>query len=376
MGLLDQIRNVLKAEEGYDYASVLPLARSPEGDLEMAVPGGVREGLLGLLDALTLPGDVYAGRKQATPEDAANFALGLLGTSSVVPKPTNSLGMFGGPRARTFNPENLRRAQTLESLGSSDRQIFDETGLTKGFDGMYRFEIDDSQARLAPRVPEDQIKNIKDALFRANEGPSVGDFLRHPELYKNYPSIAKVGLKIAPEGSSYAGAFLPGTKKTRPVMVIENPNIRGREDAMSNILHEGQHFLQGTEGFETGAAPELFAKYRPEIYGSVDLINQMIKQSIDDLQSGSISREQFDSVHQSLLGERDEFARFYDPVKSYRNVSGEVEGRNVENRMDFSPAERAYKLPQQTEDVARRDQILKKDFFGLLGVKNPHERVR
>jgi len=31
LGLLDQIRNVLKAEEGYDYASVLPLARSPEG---------------------------------------------------------------------------------------------------------------------------------------------------------------------------------------------------------------------------------------------------------------------------------------------------------------------------------------------------------
>lgn len=378
-GLLADVRNYLKGDEDYKYANILPLARSPEGALQFAMPGAVRQGLLEVVDSVTLPGDVYAGRRSATPEDAANFGLSLLGGSSVVPKPDNALSMFGGPRARTFNPKDLEKAQHLDRLRSfpqSPREIYDQTGLTKGVDGMFRFEIDDSQATLASRFPEDRIKNLNDALARANEGPSLGDILRHPLLYENYPALSKIGFKIAPEGSDYAGVALQGTRKTRPVVVAEDPRIRGRDETMRTILHEGQHLIQDIEGFETGANTSLFTKYRPEIIRNVDFINQMIKQHMDDFQSGMISREQFDSTYEKLLNERDKFARFYDPQQSYKNVGGEVESRNVENRMNFTPNQRAYTLPVKTEDVPRRDQILKKDFYGLLGIEDPFRRTR
>ncbi|MBQ1184639.1 MAG: hypothetical protein IIX55_02920, partial [Muribaculaceae bacterium] len=43
--------------------------------------------------------------------------------------------------------------------------------------------------------------------------------------------------------------------------------------------------------------------------------------------------------------------------EGYRRLAGEVEARNAEKRMDYTPEQRRGTLLRETEDVAREDQI-------------------
>ena len=45
------------------------------------------------------------------------------------------------------------------------------------------------------------------------------------------------------------------------------------------------------------------------------------------------------------------------PLSMYRSLSGEVESRNVQKRLNMTPEERRASLAAETEDVAREDQI-------------------
>jgi len=75
------LKDLLKQEPGYTYGDVLPVRRRTDGsgNPELAVPGLLSGAINSAADAFTLPGDVAAGRRVGTPEEAANLALNVVG---------------------------------------------------------------------------------------------------------------------------------------------------------------------------------------------------------------------------------------------------------------------------------------------------------
>lgn len=62
---------------------------------------------------------------------------------------------------------------------------------------------------------------------------------------------------------------------------------------------------------------------------------------------------------------------FSEPYDIYLALSGEVEARNVQTRMDMTAEERRRKSPQSTEDVSREHQIpVLPDNVGVWRVKS------
>lgn len=59
---------------------------------------------------------------------------------------------FGGRRARTADLAQLERAKLMAALGSGSAATHQKTGWSIGVDGQWRFEIDDSGARLLPAL--------------------------------------------------------------------------------------------------------------------------------------------------------------------------------------------------------------------------------
>ena len=57
--------------------------------------------------------------------------------------------------------------------------------------------------------------------------------------------------------------------------------------------------------------------------------------------------------------------KFKSSVQQYRSLSGEVEARNVQSRLNMTEEERRNSLASETEDVAREDQIFLNDALGM-----------
>lgn len=55
---------------------------------------------------------------------------------------------YAGERAKTANLQNLAEAKKMLDENVSAEEIFRETGWFKGADGLWRFEINDSEAEL------------------------------------------------------------------------------------------------------------------------------------------------------------------------------------------------------------------------------------
>jgi hypothetical protein len=105
------LSNLLGIERNPNALTLLPLAVDEAGDVSFAIPSMAYDAGDALLDAFTLPADVYAGRREPTVEDATNFSLSLLGSSFLAPAPKNALrsgaAYLGDPRL-IKNPRVVR----------------------------------------------------------------------------------------------------------------------------------------------------------------------------------------------------------------------------------------------------------------------------
>ena len=102
------------------------------------------------------------------------------------------LGMFAGVRAKTANKLALDLAKKMEADGASRDEIWKATGEqfgqpwmndTKG--GGWKFEIDDSASRIAPKaeVSFGQLENVGAYTPESR----LGDNIWHQGLYDGYP---------------------------------------------------------------------------------------------------------------------------------------------------------------------------------------------
>jgi hypothetical protein len=267
--------------------------------------------------AIQAPGRVY--NEGMTPDEmikAGNdFALTVGAGGSLAPKPANSLGMFGGPLAKTADLNALKTAQTWAKLGVDKDQIWKATGWGQGKDGLWRFEIDDSTAGFLPG----QLEKIKGA--RASSPMLADDVFSHEDLFAAYPKLRELMVSKEPRNSRSYGTSYGGHVSVKD---------RGYQDSSSTMLHELQHEIQLLEGFARGADPNTV---KNSLYSA--------------LMSSGLSSQEATKLAKKLK----------DKHKAYRHIAGETEARNVQSRWGLDKDSRRATPPWTTEDIPRQSQI-------------------
>ena len=143
----------------------------------------------------------------------------------------------------------------------------------------------------------DEFAKLK-SLPKALQEARLGDVIDHPELFKNYPELSEMTVqKMLP--------MLNNADKGGESFVggIRAAGNRPDKDILSSILHEIQHKIQEKEGFEGGLPSN---------------------------------------------------------VEDYWKGAGEVEGRNVQHRMDWTDEMRRERPFTETFDVPLEEQLFRK----------------
>lgn len=219
----------------------------------------------GILSAMQLPGDVYAGKVSpyafdpqtgevgTSPEMLERSAelAGTLGTGGLATAPMRpGVGMFGGRLAKTADLDALAKAEAMEVGGDYPDDILQATGWFKGDDGKWRFEIDDSTSTFDKQALLDQRNaSITSRGMQSSDLPLSSAGLNHPELIAAYPDLADIRTLAMSEkagSGTQRGAYQPGMEGTEEFISLQH---RPNEAMHSTLLHELQHAVQQREGF-------------------------------------------------------------------------------------------------------------------------------
>lgn len=147
---------------------------------------------------------------------------------------------FAGKKAKTADIATLEKAQALENSGMSNEDIRTQTGWSKGLDGQWKFEIDDSNAEYLG------IHSLKDKFGHA-EAP-LYQVLKHDKLFKAYPSIKNISVHEwwNIEGNGFYSPLHDD------IWVNDSIGL-SNEEKLATLLHEVQHAIQMRENFAIGA---------------------------------------------------------------------------------------------------------------------------
>lgn len=243
---------------------------------------------------------------------------------------------------RTFRMDNLSVARKMEEEKKDAKVIKMATGWERGADGKWRYEMPDAKIKDTMDVGGGHIvKRYEDDMLW--NGGKLSDVIDAPELFKAYPHLKDVRIETdaimndMPSNGEY-------NAKTNTI-TIHADELK----YMNSILnHEIQHVIQSIEGFDRGGSPRLV---RGEIKNRLAEVTKQIRQ---------LRAEGKEDEAKSIVEKNRGLYNAYqanDDYNSYKSLAGEVEARNVQERMNMTPEERRKTLVESTEDVARKDQI-------------------
>lgn len=243
---------------------------------------------------------------------------------------------------RTIRMDNLSVAKDMEKNKKKAKAIKAATGWERGADGKWRYEMPDAKIKDTMDVGGGHIvKRYEDDMLW--NGGKLSDVIDAPELFKAYPHLKDVRIETdaimndMPSNGEY-------NAKTNTI-TIHADELK----YMNSILnHEIQHAIQSIEGFDRGGSPRLV---RGEIKKRLAEVTKQIRQ---------LRAEGKEDEAKAIVEKNRGLYIAYqanDDYNSYKSLAGEVEARNVQERMNMSPEERRRTLAESTEDVARKDQI-------------------
>lgn len=310
--------------------------------------------------------------------------------------------LFIGEKADTADKMKLATAQQLINNGADPEQVRRETGWFKGYDGKWRFEIDDSNMEYSRngfnpdylRYKELELKfisgTISDSELQELQNISqdikninfsrLDQFVKHKALFDAYPELKRVRVSFD-SSMKENGAFYPDT-----FSIKINPNAN---DVKKTLLHEIQHAVQFTEGLTGGTGVK---EVSPEVKNRVYILKEEQKKVSKELEeiykeigfkeySESLWKKAWDmeidpdtieSLEEQFLAEksrkglalynyqkqviemvkeamREESA----PYEQYYKTAGEIEARDVANRADLTVEQRKNTRP----DIDRTDVV-------------------
>ena len=297
----------------------------------------------------------------------------------------NILNAYAGRKAAEVNLEELENAEKMEKEGKSFEEIFKRTGWFRGIDNRWRYEIDDSKMTFNRRGHL-SLKNNQDyrryeeltekilgsgtfskeeweefgqlektlaviSKFK-NGGNTVGDYVKHDEMFKQYPFLRDVKLEFFSMNNKKSG-YYDGLKNT----IFINKELKNNADgAKRKILHELQYAIQKYEGFAGGANVEYWkGEKNKEINRSMLKAQESNKESDWDehikLENRMYENPKYGQLYQELLDARwklasaVEYVKEMTPEEMYENTAGEIEARDVSKRMDYTNEQRGKIMP-------------------------------
>jgi hypothetical protein len=278
---------------------------------------------------LSLPGDVAAGKIDPTSPQGIERAMDLAGLMVFGPAPVASkmadgtLGSFVGVKSKTFDRTRLYEAQNSELDKVHPDTIWNETGTFRGSDGRWRQEI------------SDEGMSLKDKDWTYGEEGKLSDYVDHPELFKAYPELKNMGLKIADKDYPWLGGY-----NSESNTITLNPSkIKGGDQGILDVLaHEMQHKVQNIEGFDQGSNP-------------IRAYSQALDAVIAKMEeTGALSEERARLMMLYIQMQNSGLQKFGNYM--YSRVPGEVEANLTmnsrlltdEQRRAFTPADRQQML--------------------------------
>lgn len=235
----------------------------------------------------------------------------------------------------------------------------------------------------------DELSEKADAVreqYEMTEKTYLDDYIKDKELFIAYPLLNKTKvLFIDNPDFSYSGK---ADSKENQIII----NLAKSDDVKSVLVHEIQHMIQSEEGFARGGN-ESTAKQIYDKFMAWSWRNELIETQKENpgLPQGEVEKILIEEYKETGMEDMippidirtkgfNLFARGYDKegyedawkyvsegkipleIKGqeyniYNKLSGEVESRNVQTRIDMTPEQRRQRLAEETEDVSRKDQI-------------------
>ena len=164
---------------------------------------------------------------------------------------SNSINSFAGEKALNASANKLSKAKAMLEKGEDEVKIWQSTGWYKDKDGAWKFEIDDSPAK---------IKN--------QNADKLGDLLEHKELFKAYPELKDINVvKIKDE--LYNKNLKDWHKESSPLTKNTDgtPKIFYHGTKKSNISEFDQKFDKSKWGFFFTTDKGLSEEYSKGRYG-------------------------------------------------------------------------------------------------------------
>lgn len=311
----------------------------------------------------------------------------------------------------TTRLDNLKVAREMESAGKDAKSIKMATGWERGADGKWRYETTDIEyyprgdarknkiienrpwykeyMQLVNKLLEGENLTQKeqeryDELYQQEQEARtqyensdkmyLDDYVKDDDLFNAYPELKHTKIVFVHSNNGEAGSY---SHKDNTITVNLNSGI----EVNSILAHEIQHAIQRIEGFATGGNYKsvlLFFEENPEVEIKF-VVDETYKEAKN--RGIDITKEELykmfterDDVAQDIENEiidrnnitETELGEVYNSGvdAGYRSISGEVEARNVQSRLNMTPEERRSTLASETEDVAREDQIFLYDSMG------------
>ena len=257
----------------------------------------------------------------------------------------------GGVNATTADVGRLADAERMEQGGADSETVRRETGWYRGYDGKWRFEIDDSKMRFINHREE------------SRRTWKLDELIRHDALFAAYPELRDYTVLNFGISDDVEAAFYPGLNR-----ITLDPRL-SRAEKRAALIHEIQHAIQLIEGFTVGAttdywrgslktaeekqlelrlrdfaAPDIFfeADMRKLLEGTPTAERDAAQTALEKHYGEAPVREYVDLYNRlrDLRAEREQ-----DAERAYRNTAGEIEAVDVANRLGLSAKQRAETRP-------------------------------
>ncbi|MBD5397174.1 JAB domain-containing protein [bacterium] len=289
----------------------------------------------------------------------------------------------------------------VKGLARKNR-LYDKLPWGKEYDALVDKILDGGELSPKESVRFEELSERVNEMRKVYEKSDIrylDDYVKDKKLFDAYPEFKQVRVELydAPKdnGALYTGA----TWYAGQNLIRINEQVLSQDDFRSVLTHEVQHAIQETEGFARGGNRYTYRKHIASLKekhdawsmqsefdrkhaelgedaAPIDVYNALRDEYHSDgfefgdgfipsrdafdkgfnLWTRGYDKEGYEDAYKEYQSLTDKFGHGLGNDR-YRELSGEVEARNVQSRLSMTPEERRASLASETEDVAREKQI-------------------
>ena len=280
----------------------------------------------------------------------------------------------------TFNPINPQKTDDFKYIFNADEDLID--ALVPGHVKKSIFEGKGEAVFVGENLDDGKKLSLAFRTEGINALP-LDKGITHAELKARYPDTGNIFLRTDRSLGTGGSFGLSGEGQE----VITS----GTGQKKSTIAHELQHAIQSREDMARGGSPEMFA--RGPMF---DQRAKDVTAELSEYLTGGISGQADEIITNLKYGDAGElnaiakkhgfsnideatkFIKYQDekrtPFGQYQRLSGEVDARLVQSRMDLTPAQRQADPFYKNFDVPIDDQIVRRGNERSLSIPKNNEQ--